>query len=346
MNIKKAIKMLTITATIATLLNVSITKMEAAPSPIILGYYTVDSGDSFIQFHNYMNQMSTDTFNTDDKGNLVGEVPKETVAYANAVEVLPYALVSNYGARDWDSHAAHQVLTNRTAKKKLIQNMLALAETNHYKGINIDFEAVLPEDRQALTSFVQEVAGKMKAKGFLTMVSVPAKADDDPTDDWTGAFDFEALGKAADMIQVMTYDEHGVWRNAGSVASKPWIESALQFAITYVPSEKVLMGIPTYGNDWNLSDPANKSNAQVMWKDIPNLIADTGATPIRDEWTGSMYFNYTDTDGASHVVWYEDETSILQKTQYIHKYWLAGVSIYALGMEDYKFWEAVSAGLQ
>ncbi|WP_088829991.1 glycosyl hydrolase family 18 protein [Paenibacillus tyrfis] len=345
MNYRKALKAFVVTALLASALSVSVTKSYAA-APTVLGYYTEDSTEAFPKFHSYMNQISTDTFNTDINGNIVGKVPTQAVNYANSVKVLPYALVSNYRDHDWDSSIAHNVLTNPTAKSNLIKNMLNLVKKNKYKGINIDFEAVLPEDRAAMTKFVQEVAGKMKANGFLTMVSVPAKSEDDPSDSWTGAFDFEELGKAADVIQVMTYDEHGVWSDPGSVASNPWIEATLHFAITYVPSEKVLMGLPAYGNDWNLSDPSNKSNRLIEWKDIPQLIASTKATPIRDAVTGSMVFNYTDTDGSKHVVWYEDEASIKQKTQYTKTYWLAGVSVYAMGMEDQRFWDAVSAGLK
>ncbi|NEW04824.1 spore protein O [Paenibacillus sp. SYP-B3998] len=345
MKIKKIVSFFTVAA-LAVTLSTGLTTKASANSPIILGYYTNDSSNALTNYHSYINQISTDTFNTDANGNIVGAIPTQAVAYANSVGVLPYALVSNYGTTDWDSHVAHEVLTNATAKKNLIANMVSLVKTNNYKGINIDFEAVLASDRNAMTSFVKDVASVMKAQGFLTMVSVPAKAQDDPADDWTGAFDFEPLGTYADIIQVMTYDEHGVWADPGSVASKPWIMEALKFAITYVPSEKVLMGIPAYGNDWNLSDKTNSSNKLIPWKDIPQLISSTKGKPTRDNATGSMTFKYTAKDGSKHVVWYEDETSIKTKTHYTLTYELAGVSVYAMGEEDEKFWKAIAAGLK
>ncbi|RNB91627.1 spore protein O [Brevibacillus fluminis] len=337
--------MILISALITCVLAINVPK-TSAESPIILGYYTSDSHNSLAAFHSYMNQISTDTFNTDVNGNIIGTIPTADVSFVNSVNILPYALVSNYGANGWDSQVSHQVLTKTKTKKRLISNMVSLVKTNHYRGINIDFEAVLPGDRTAMSNFVRDVAIQMKANGFLTMVSVPTITVDDPTDEWSGAFDYEKLGTYADYIQVMTYDEHGVWGEPGSVASKPWIKSSLQFARTMIPSEKIVMGIPAYGNDWNLSDPTNDSNQLIEWKDIPQLIADTKATPKRDRTSGSMYFNYTASDGSNHVVWYEDVTSIKQKTHFTLTYGLAGVSVYALGMEDGRFWEAISAGLQ
>ncbi|MEC0230787.1 glycosyl hydrolase family 18 protein [Paenibacillus alba] len=345
MKIKGMASFLTTAALVFTL-SAGVAAKASANSPIILGYYTNDSAAALTSYHSYINQISTDTFNTDASGNIVGTIPTQAVNYANSVGILPYALVSNYGATDWDSNAAHQVLTNAAAKQKLIANMVSLVKTNHYKGINVDFESVLASDRNALTSFVKDVASIMKAQGYLTMVSVPAKDTDDPADDWSGAFDYEQLGTYADFIQVMTYDEHGVWADPGSVASKPWMTAALKFSITYVPSEKVIMGIPAYGNDWNLSDKTNSSNKLIPWKDIPQLITSTKGKPTRDNASGSMTFKYTAKDGSKHVVWYEDETSIKTKTHYTLTYELAGVSVYAMGEEDEKFWKAVAAGLK
>jgi len=45
------------------------------------------------------------------------------------------------------------------------------------------------------------------------------------------------------------------------------------------------------------------------------------------------------------VVWYEDTESIPLKSKLAVSYDLAGVSVFALGFENLRFWEAVSAGL-
>ena len=58
----------------------------------------------------------------------------------------------------------------------------------------------------------------------------------------------------------MTYDQNGSWwTTPGPVAGKEWMRRALQYAVSAVPSTKILMGLPAYGYDWNLTknDPAN-----------------------------------------------------------------------------------------
>ena len=82
----------------------------------------------------------------------------------------------------------------------------------------------------------------------------------------------------------------------------------------------------------------------VHWKDIPALIASTGASPQWDAESSSPFFNYQASDGSSHVVWYEDAKSIPLKSALAASYKLAGVSVFALGYEDSSFWQALRAG--
>jgi spore germination protein YaaH len=182
----------------------------------------------------------------------------------------------------------------------------------------------------------------MRAAGYLTVVSVPAELQDDPTDPWAGAFDFKALGRDADILQLMTYDENGPWGPPGPVAGLNWVEPCAQFAVSVVPASKISLGIPAYGYDWNLT---KGTGVQVYWKNIPALIAKVGAVPQWDVASSSPYFSYTAANRASHVVWYENAESIPLKSALAVRYGLAGVSVFALGFEDLTFWEAVSSGL-
>lgn len=64
------------------------------------------------------------------------------------------------------------------------------------------------------------------------------------------------LGKAADYIVMMGYDEHWAGSSiAGSVASLPWVRDGLLELMKEVPSHKIILGVPYYTREWvtNLS---------------------------------------------------------------------------------------------
>lgn len=319
---------------------------NAGTGPVVLGYYTDQSDASLERYHNRFNLLATDTLNTDAQGNLVGFIPEKALDAADRYGIDAYALVSNYGENGWDGDIAHDVLHKPTAKIRLIRNMLDTVRDNDYVGINIDFEEVRPEDREALSRFVRDTAREMRKFGKKTMVSVPAKTEDDPENGWSGAFDYKAIGSHADLVQVMTYDEHGIWGEPGSAAGLSWIDASLKFAVTEVDPSKLLAGLPAYGNDWNLSDPTDQSGGMTAWTEVRTLIRELNKVGTRDAESKSMMLRYTADDGDQHVLWYEDEYSIKLKARLVEKYGLAGISIYALGMEDQAYWAALRAGLK
>lgn len=310
---------------------------------VVMAYWENSASDHSLRaFASYLNQIPTDTFAINAKGKISGSAPVGALAFARSKGMQTFATVSNFGKSDFVPFIAHNIVNHPAIRAQAIRNMLAVAETYGYSGINVDFEAVPHKDRAAFRRFIHDVAQAMRAAGYLTVVSVPAELQDDPKDSWTGAFDFKALGRDADVLQLMTYDENGPWGPPGPVAGLDWVEPCVQFAVSVVASSKISLGIPAYGYDWNLT---RGTGVQVYWKRIPALIAKVGAVPKWDVTSSSPYFSYTAANGASHVVWYEDTESIPLKSALAVSYDLAGVSVFALGFEDLIFWESVSAGL-
>jgi spore germination protein YaaH len=277
----------------------------------------------------------------DVQGAVSGNAPAPALQFAKSKGMKTFATVSNFDAVGFDPKITHAILNESKPRAEAIRQMLKLVQQWGYTGINIDLESIDHTDRKAFSSFVHDVAQKMRAAGYLTVVSVPAELKDNPEDSWTGAFDFAALGQSVDILQVMTYDENGPWGTPGPVAGLNWVEPCIVYSVSVVPASKVNMGIPAYGYDWNTTA---KTGVQVSWKDIPGLISKTGATPQWDSTSSSPFFTYHAGDGSSHVVWYEDEKSIPMKSSLAVSHHLAGVSVFALGYDNLSFWQAVHAG--
>ena len=327
-----------------TALSLSARSPDAGPKPkkAILAYY--ESGGSYaalVQSASSLNEIATDTFGIDGQGRISGTAPKAALEVAHSKGMLAFATVSNFGKSDFSPRIAHLVLTDPQARTRAISGMLRLVREYGYSGVNIDFESIPRTDRGAFSSFVRRVSERMHAAGYLNVVSVPTQLKDDPSDSWTGAFDFQALGKAVDIFQLMTYDENGPWGSAGPVAGLDWVEACVKFAVSAVPSAKISLGLPAYGYDWNLTAGTGE---QVHGEKIPALAARSGAARQWDSVASSPFLSYRSESGASHVVWYEDPTSIALKSALAVSYNLGGVSVFALGFEDQSFWDAVHAG--
>ncbi|MEG8304218.1 glycosyl hydrolase family 18 protein [Bacillus mojavensis] len=322
------------------------TKTEAKAASMTLGYTTGDTAsyNSLTKYHKYISSIATDTFAFDKNGRVIGDVPSKQLTYAKKNKIKTWAVISNYNDAiyDFDGNLANRVMTDKTARKRFTDQLISLAKKHHYYGVNIDFEAVNPKDRSAYSSFIQYVSQALKKKHIKTMVSVPAKSADDKNDDWSWPYDYAKIGKYADYVQVMTYDEHGIWGEPGSVASTSWIKRSLQFSVKKIKANKVIMGVPAYGYDWDLKDGSSSSAKE--WNDIKSLIKKQKAKPAFNKKTSSMTFSYTDKKKHKHVVWYENEKTIETKSRLAKQYKIAGVSVYALGHESESFWKAIQKG--
>ena len=69
-------------------------------------------------------------------------------------------------------------------------------------------------------------------------------------ENWRGAYDLAALAKSVDLICLMTYDQHTRLTPPGPVAGWSWTVNNLDYALKFVPREKISLGIPLYGYHW------------------------------------------------------------------------------------------------
>ena len=68
--------------------------------------------------------------------------------------------------------ATDQLLNNPSAVTRLINEMVAAIRYDGYRGINLDFEGMLPADKAPFTAFVQQLATAVHARGAKLIVDV------------------------------------------------------------------------------------------------------------------------------------------------------------------------------
>jgi spore germination protein YaaH len=296
-------------------------------------YYSGDksSYNSMVNNKKSIDEIATATHTTDAYGNLSGLLAVDQITYANANGIKPLLMVGN----NFDGALAKTLLENSTYRANLINNITSALKTNNYRGVNIDFEGLYSSARTYLTTFMTELNNKIKPIGYVTAISVMAKTSDSP---WLNyAYDYAALGSVVDEFMIMTYDEHYPGGTPGSVASIGWVTNVLNYAMTVVPKEKILIGLAAYGYDWSSKGTTSYSIAKCY-----SVAAAYGATVKWDDISKSKYFTYTDGVGVYHEVWFEDADSIGYKCDLVNQKDSSGVGIWRLGLENASFWNAIN----
>ena len=136
----------------------------------------------------------------------------------------------------------------------------------------------------------------------------------------------------------MTYDWGYVFGPPMAVAPVSEIQQVLNFAVSAIPPQKILMGSPLYGHDWQLPYRIGQRARTLSHPDAVSLAREMGAIIEFDQQAMAPYFNYYDTEGNERIVWFEDARSILAKFKLIDRYNLKGIAYWQLALNFPQNW--------
>ncbi len=244
----------------------------------------------------------------------------------------PLMAITNFGEGNFDTDLAHTILTNNSIQEKLIANVIATMKRKGYYGLNVDFERVLPADRENYNNFLRKLSRALHQENYVLSTALAPKISATQVGTWYEAHDYAAHGEIADFIMIMTY-EWG-WSGGPPMAVAPinMVKKVLDYAVSVIPRKKLLMGVPLYGYNWPLPYVSGgKFAPRVSPQQALSIAAKYGAEIQYDQLAQSPYFYYYDENRVRHVVWFEDARSIRAKYLTVVQYGLRGASYWELG---------------
>jgi spore germination protein len=254
---------------------------------LVLGYYVPYDATSWYSLQAHADQLSivaAQWVTIDGCGNISSRDNQTVKAFAHGKGlVLVPSLLTLSG---WLNR---QLLTDEDTAVHAIEQIVSYTTDEAYDGFDLDLEGVDPADRDALSQFVQRTADALHDRGKFLSLAIPAK-DRDVTVGWAGAYDYAALGAAADLLTIMAYEYRGPFSGPGSVAPYDWVSRVTAFAAKQIPPEKVLLGLSFYGYDWNTTSGGARS---LGYQRTAALAQHFGADPTLDPIQRSLTFSYT-----------------------------------------------------
>ncbi|AYY12677.1 peptidoglycan hydrolase [Actinobacteria bacterium YIM 96077] len=260
-------------------------------------------------------------------------VDPAAVAHLRAEGVRVVPTVTNLRSGEWDTETVQSVVRDPDTRRAHIRELVNLAVTEDYDGLDIDYEDLDAADREPFTEFVVDLAAALHAEDKILTVDVHPKTSESGDDGRNQAQDFAAIGAAADQVRLMTYDYSWDTSPPGPVAPADWVEEVVAWTVTQIPAHKVILGIDLLGYDWADGHGETVDHAQVQ-----DLLAEHGSTVNRTD-DGTPWFVYHDAGGTRHEVWFEDAESAGAKLELVADYDLGGAFFWRLGGEDAAVWD-------
>lgn len=307
----------------------------------VLGYISEDfQGDiraigSLRQHSSYIDAYADFAFQLQPNGMFTGQINNSALQEALAHGIAPLILFHNFNGKTFDPLPIRSVFSSSALQRNCINQIVNLVPATA-AGVHIDFEGVEATYRIPFLTFLESLQASLHDRGLLLTIAIPAKRSE-----WEApGYDFAGIGRLCDAVTLMTYDEHYSGGSPGPIASLPWMTETLDYAIRYIPHEKLLLGIPVYGYDWS-----NEQTQMVPMRAIPDLIAQTNSHILWSDPAVEPYFYYK-SGRLKHSVWYENELSAKIRFGFVKSYRLRGIAIWRLGYETNRFWQGVASKLK
>lgn len=291
----------------------------------------------------YLTFMTIFTYGFTNDGDLIEPDDTRLINLALDFGVIPTMLISTLtSAGTFSNELAKRLLEDTELQLVLINNIINKMEEKGYKALDIDFEYLPVENRQNYIDFVTRLTQALNNKGYYTLVALAPKTSTDQPGLLYESHDYFGLGRAANLALLMTYEWGYTYGPPLPVAPLPNVEAVISYGVTQIPPQKILMGIPLYGYDWQIPYIKGTKARSLSPADAVNLALNTGSEISYDDYQQAPFFYYSE-NGQQHIVWFENLRSIDAKLNLIDNYGLAGGSLWNIVRDFPQFYMLVNS---
>lgn len=280
----------------------------------------------------YLTYLSLFTYGFTPTGELIPIDDDELIGIARSYNVAPIMMISPLDAAGKFSNAlAHTMLANPEVQANLIDNILANIKAKDYAGIDVDFEFVLPEDKDLFIKFIANLKAKLEPEGYIVMAALAPKTSGDQPGLLYAAHDYPAIGAIVNYVLLMTYEWGYMFGPPMATSPVNSVRQVLEYGTSVIDPDKILLGVPNYAYDWPL--PFFKGTTQATAPgnvEAIEIAAKYKSTIEFDPVAKAPYFYYTDEQGIAHVVWFDDARSMEAKFRLIPEFGLTGAGYWQI----------------
>jgi spore germination protein YaaH len=232
-----------------------------------------------------------------------------------------------------------------------VKQYLEACRLKGYDGIDLDFENLDPAFQEQYSSFLRKVSSSLhqvKKKLSHCVGFYPGMEQNPPRKIF---YDPKVVGETCDMVRVMCYDlyyapgrgdpqmvDRPDTQGIGPTSNFPWARQAMAFWLNQVAREKLVMGLPAYSNDYDLS---RGGRGNQVYAARPEVAANT---PWQKAWLWYErlpIYLYDDQVGKPHFFYASDADSTRALLEIVKEFKLPGFGFWHFSSVDESTWKTV-----
>ncbi len=237
-----------------------------------------------------------------------------------------------------------KILSNPSVQDRLIDNSLQIMKMKGFYGINVYAEAITFGNLNIYAEFLKRAAAVFHSEGFKVFITLTPATNISVPNISFDKIDYSKISEFVDGIILSSYDWARSYSYPNAIFPVDFLRELLDYMVSIIPPEKILLGITALGYDWTLPYIPGVSEATVITYDRAVEIAAENNIPIQfNEAAQSPYFFYMDIDGNIRVVWTKDARSFDARAKLVEDYNLQGLSFWTVMKFDAQMWFVINS---
>ncbi len=301
-------------------------------SKIVVGYFPSWSETNYytkIKYDNLTHVAHAFAIPNADGSLDTGSISSQISGFVSTIHQYKKKAILSIGGWGWSANFS-PIASDASKRQAFAAKLKTFCELYNYDGVDIDWEFPIPLEKDNVTNLMKEIRDALKSSNRpLTLsMAIPGGYF---YNSW--GFDLAKLQQYVDWFGVMTYDySRQVFADHNSPLPK--CEDSINYYLNYVPSTKLLIGIPFYGKKYDCpfgpSIGAIASHIEdILYSDLP----DFSQGNWQRRWANDSSVPYLINQSLNQLISYDDEESIQSKCQWLKENNLGGAIIWALGQD-------------
>jgi len=269
----------------------------------------------------------------------------EIIKLAKDYSVIPLMMISSLSPQGkLNVDLDYRLLHTKEYHENMIVNILNTLKSSGYYGINIMISTINESNQSLYIDLLTEISNYLNKEGYLFYITINPnlKYIDD-----TITFEQLDYSRISQLVNGITFLQY-VWGNnpgpPSPVSSINLQSGFLDYVVSVAPSEKLAIGKPLIGYDWQLPYNPNSYAYSLTLNAAINLARDAGAKILFNETSQTPYFFYKTSYAAEvidHIVWFIDARSINSLDKLVTEYSLAGSGIWNIMVYYQQMWTMI-----
>jgi spore germination protein len=281
----------------------------------------------------YLTYLSIFGYTINENADIAEPDDEDLIQMAKEYHVAPIMLVSTLSYQGVGSaEAAYNILYNEEIVNQYIENIISILRRKGFFGVSFIYTYLTSLQEEVYNSFTEKVTKRLNSEGFSVIASIPPMTVIEANLITFERIDYSQIGNQANQIVVMNYS----WgHNPGPPmpsASIFMLRLFVDYMITQIPRDKMIIGLPLFGYAWQLPYIIGVTEANALtYESAINLALDTGSEIKFDEISQSPYYEFIEYRAGvpiQYVVWFVDVRSINALTGLVTEYNFPGIAVW------------------